>query len=230
MTPIEVYRRNGFADIRQLSVKRDWMDETPEKHAYHCFPISLTNRLGWGVYFPEDIVFVWDGITDTTPNHIRVLKGEKFCNLGRGNATLSFITGLTFITDENTSIITMPVPNEFNENAQCYTTTMSTSFYKPEFPIAWRIIKPNVEIIIEAGTPVATLVPMSISGLQNYEMNVYNRPVPIQHQREITSQYEKNKEKMKNGGFSHAYRRAENENGETLHETRSLNLKTNRMD
>jgi hypothetical protein len=124
----------------------------------------------------------------------------------------------------------MPVPNEFNENAQCYTTTMSTSFYKPEFPIAWRILKPNVEIVIPAGTPVATLVPISLNGLQEYEMNVYNRAVPIEHQKKITSDFEKNKEKANKNGFSHSYRNAEDESGKTLHETRSLNLKTNRME
>ena len=54
--------------IKAGEVKRNWMDETEEKHAYRCFPLALTNQLGWSISFPEDITFMWDGIISTFPS------------------------------------------------------------------------------------------------------------------------------------------------------------------
>ena len=91
------------ANVEPLAAVRDWMDETAERHAYMCFPLSISNRLGWGISFPEDISFIWDGITDTTSDHIKILRGHKYATTGRGNATVSFSTGLIFKTDESTT-------------------------------------------------------------------------------------------------------------------------------
>ena len=61
------------ADLVPLETKRDWMDETADKHAYRCFPLGLVNNLGWGISFPEDISFIWDGNNDPNPEHIKIL-------------------------------------------------------------------------------------------------------------------------------------------------------------
>ena len=149
MRSIHVHKEiDKSANIEQLQVKRLWMDETPNKHAYQCMPLSLANSLGWGISFPEDISFIWDGICDTTADHVKVISGNKYCFTSRGNATISFNTYLTVVTEESVTTLVMPVPNEFNENAQCFTNLISTSFFKSSIPIAWRITKPNVEIKI----------------------------------------------------------------------------------
>jgi hypothetical protein len=55
---VTVYTGGSYANIDQLPLQRDWMDLTFDRHAYHCFPVSLSNRLGWGISYPEDIVFI----------------------------------------------------------------------------------------------------------------------------------------------------------------------------
>lgn len=225
---ITVYREYNFAaDISQLPIKRDWMENTYDRHAYQCLPISLANTLGWGIYFPEDISFVWDGVCDTTPNHIKVLKGEKYCSTARGNATISFVTFLHFITNKNTTTLVMPVPNEFNESAQCYTNLISTSFYKPMLPVSWRITKPNVEITIPAGKPIAAILPISLKNIENFELEVLNKELPENHKQQILENMKK-PESVSKEGFTHFYRKAENYKGESVgeHEAKSIRLKT----
>lgn len=171
MHKITVYKVGDVsADISQLSVKRDWMDETWESHAYKCFPVSLTNQLGWGISFPEDISFIWDGVSDSSPDHVKIIKGEKYAYTGRSNATISFKTGLKFATDENISILQMPVPNYINDGVMPFTTLITSSFFNGELPVAWRIIKPNVEITIKAGTPIIAVLPIDLASLQNSEI------------------------------------------------------------
>lgn len=232
MGKIEVSRlfpEGKTANIEQLATRREWMDDTPEKHAYQCFPLSVTNRLGWGISFPKDIRFIWDGITDTTADHVKVLEGEEFVNTYRGNATVSFTTGLKFTTDEKTSMLAMPVPNLFTRGAQCYTTLISTSFFIHMLPLAWRLTEPDVEVHIPAGMPVATVLPISLTGLQeDYELCV-SEDLPSQDYWEEVRKYGDAIE-IKNGvgDWSRMYREALDYRGEQVgqHETKAIRLKT----
>jgi hypothetical protein len=171
MHNIEAYTiREGLGQLSSLSAKRDWMDNTYDAHAYKCFPVSLTNQLGWGISFPEDISFIWDGISDSTPEHVKVLSGEKYAYAGRANGTISFNTGLMFKTDENLSLISMPVPNLFIDGATPFTTLISTSFFRGELPAAWMITKANEVITIKAGTPIIAIMTIDLNSINNSEI------------------------------------------------------------
>jgi hypothetical protein len=173
MHKIKAFKREGYGNILPLSIKREWMDNTWNAHAYHCFPVGLTNQLGWGISFPEDISFIWDGINDSSPNHIKVLAGEKYVSTGRANATISFNTGISFETENNISLFSMPVPNYPIDGVTPFSTIMSTSFYSGEIPVAWIITKPNVQITIKANTPVIAILPINLSELQGSEIEIF---------------------------------------------------------
>jgi hypothetical protein len=118
------------------------MDNTYDRHAYNCFPITLTNGLGWGISFPEDISFIWDGVFDSTSEHIKILSGEKYVSTSRGQATVSFDTGLLFRTDEDTSLLTMPVPNQFIPGATAFTTLLARLFIvEPCQLLGWQLLQ-----------------------------------------------------------------------------------------
>jgi hypothetical protein len=217
------------ANIEPLTATRQWMDETGERHAYMCFPLSVSNRLGWGISFPEDLSFVWDGITDTTSDHVKILKGDKYLYAGRGNATISFNCGLIFKTDELTTTLAMPVPNLFVRGAQCYTTLISTSFYMPTFPLAWRLTEPNIEITIPAGQPVAAILPISLTNLQeNYTLELLDGHPDSSYWEEVNKYGDAAQIKNGVGDWSKMYRDAVDYNGDKIgsHEVKALKLKT----
>lgn len=228
MYNINVYQvKPDAAIVEPLSIKREWMDNTVDAHAYKCFPVSLTNGLGWGLSFPEDITFIWDGISDTTPDHVRVISGHKYVYTERANATLSFNTGLVFKTDENVSLLQMPVPNLFRDGIQPFTTIISTSFFNGELPCAIRITKPNVEITIKANTPIVSILPISLSDLNNSEMYLMNSkempPVKVDGAEYSKAIGEINKA----GKWSNFYRDAVDHLGNIVgkHEVKALRLK-----
>ena len=229
MHSIEVYKiHENAASIQPLPVKRDWMDETYDAHAYKCFPLSLTNSLGWGLSFPKDITFIWDGISDSTPGHVKVLEGQEYVYTERANATISFKTGLMFRTKEDISLLQMPAPNYLHKGVQPFTTLMSTSFYKGDLPCAWRITQPNVEITIKANTPFISILPISLSELQNSEMVM--RPMtdyPSDYFNDKIGYSEAVVEINKSGLWSNFYRNATDHLGKIIgkHEVKSLKLK-----
>ena len=216
--------------LEPLSVKRSWMDNVTNAHAYHCFPVSLANGLGWGISFPEDISFIWDGIdTDKEEGHINVLSGHNYVNENRRSATLSLNTHVKFITDENTTILTMPVPNLFNENYQTFTSIISTSFFDQEFPSAIRILKPDKAITIKADEPFATLVPISLKDMSNIELNLNNFDMDEKWYKDNEERGNKAYELNKKGEWTNWYRNATDHNDISIgeHEVKSLKLTIN---
>ena len=175
MINLTAYKASDIcADITPLSAKRNWMDETTHKHAYRCFPLTLTNQLGWGLSFPEDITFMWDGIISTYPDNVKVLQGEKYCETGRGHATINFKTNLQFVTDKNYSLLSFPVPNSFTDGASAVTSILSTSFFEGPLPVAWKITRPFVPITIKANEPFIAIMPISLTDLNNSTIDIHH--------------------------------------------------------
>ena len=230
MYNIDAYKlTNICANVEQIPIQREWMEKTDNKHAYNCFPVSLTNRLGWGLSFPEDISFIWDGISDSSPYHVKILKGEKYLSLVRGNASVSFKTGLTFITKENLSILSMPVPNLFIDGISPFTTIISSSWYRGEFPLAVRVTKSHTKITIPANTPIASIIPISLSELNNSTLNLYAKEKNPDKFSDTSFEYSmKVSELNQKGKWSNFYRNATDHKGNVLgkHETKSIKLNT----
>jgi len=207
------YTSEEFAIIDQLPLQRDWMDATADRHAYHCFPVSISNRLGWGISYPKDITFTWDGINDSTPDHVKILSGEEYATPRRGSSTISFHTGIIFCgeNNENLTLLTMPVPNSFIRGGQCMTTTLSTSVLAGELPIAWMITEPNIEITIPAYTPVAAILPISLNYIQDHELELVKGRPPFEDEEFNKKMQDRAKSSMdlnSRGEWSHFYRDA----------------------
>jgi hypothetical protein len=222
---------NSNAIISPMSIKRDWMDETPEKHAYRCFPVTQANMVGWNLYCDEDVKFIWNGTTDTSPENVKILQGEDFTYSGRGQSTVSFITGLVFRSEKNISFLVINPVNYFNPDFETMSYLVSTSWYDNDFPLAIRVKTANKEITIKAGDPIATIIPISLTSIDNTTIEMFD------YYDKDSIRYNNNKSYgdaargiIESGRWTDWYRDAVNEKGETLgsHETKALRLFVNK--
>jgi hypothetical protein len=226
----DVYQDRHFdVNFKPLSINRDWMDATFERHAYKCFPISLANMVGWTFSYPEDISFIWDGNPDSSPNHVKVLSGKKYVFTDRSNATISFRSGLNFKTDEDISLMLMPVPNQFIEGVQGFTNIISPSVLKVPIPYAWKITKADTVITIPAGTPIVSIIPVSLLSLQEVSMNLHYAEYDEDYNREIKEYGDASLLKAQSEKWTNFYRDAVDHKGKTIgkHEVKSLRLSLN---
>ena len=229
---INVYIQDeSFVKFDQLPIKRDWMDLTFDRHAYSCFPMSLANRLGWTFSYPEDIVFIWDGINDSSDSHVKILKGHKYAHPNRGNRTISFNTNIIFDPKEEITLLTMPVPNQFIAGTQCITTLITNSVLATELPVAWMITAPNTEITIPANTPIAAILPISIKELEKYEVTVINRSpdYPEGYDKYMSERGQVAQKMNQQGVWTNFYRDAVDHLGNSVgtHESKKIILKVN---
>lgn len=218
---------NSNAVISPMSIKRDWMDLTPDKHAYRCFPVTQANMIGWNLSWKKDITFIWNGVNDTSQDNVKILTDDNYLYTGRGQSSLSFTTGLTFKTENNISMFTINPVNYFNNEFEVISSLISTSWFDNNLPLAIKAKIPNKEILIKAGEPIATIIPISLTELDNTSIKIYeykdeDRSRQNKHQSYGNAAQEINK----TGNWTDWYRDAVNEKGESLgrHETKALRL------
>jgi hypothetical protein len=219
--------QDSLFEILPMSIKRDWMDETSEGHAYRCFPVTQSNLIGWSLSCSKDIEFVWDGVNDQTQDHINIISAPPGSYGGRGQSSISFHTGLIFRTDQNVSIITINPVNYFSNDFETMSNLISTSFYDNPLPLAIKAKSSNKNITIKAGTPIATIIPISLSDLNNSTIEIFNySDIDRKRQKANVSYGEAAQVVNSSGEWTDWYRNATNEEGESLgsHEVKTIKL------
>jgi hypothetical protein len=219
--------QESLVTISPMSIKRDWLDKTPDKHAYRCFPVTSANMVGWNLSLDKDIRFIWDGVNDTSQDHVTILEGEDFAYTGRGQSSLSIHSGIVIRSDKNVSIMTINPVNYFNNDFETIATVISTSWLDTGFPLAIRAKIANKEILIKAGEPIATIIPISLSAMDKTEIQIFDYSDPGRVRENKNKSYGIASQKnISVGKWTNWYRNATNEHGEKIgsHEVATLRL------
>ena len=227
MSIIKCYKKTQVTlDIAPMSIKRDWMDATSENHAYRCFPVTQANVVGYSLSCKEDIEFEWDGINDQTPDRVKIFSPERAYS-GRGQSSISMDTGLIFRTDTDVSMFAINPVNYFSDEFETMSSLISTSFYDNPFPLALKAKTANKRIVIKAGTPVATIIPISLTQLNNTVIKMVDYKDEDRKRVEANISYGEAAQVLNSTGeWTDWYRNAVNEKQESLgsHEVKTLKL------
>ena len=101
--------------VQQSDLRRGWMDDTYNKHAYRCLPITMANVNGWEVLLPCDVVVKWDG-GQTVPT---LIEGGEHDHRMVANCNkigmVDFQLGWAFNTEEGYHTWLTGSPNYFVE-------------------------------------------------------------------------------------------------------------------
>lgn len=227
MSILKAYKRHDNAlIIKPLPAQRDWMDVTPDKHAYHCYPVTTANTVGWTLSAPYDVSFIWDGINDTSGDHIEVVKGKENTYTGRGQSSVSFTSGLILKSEKDISVLTITPQNYFYQDFEVISSLISTSFLDTEFPLAIKARTANKLITIKAGQPIATIIPMSLTRLKDESIEIFDFIESEEYNNKVNSYGEAAQVVNKSGKWTDWYRDAVNEKGEKIgeHEVKTLRL------
>ena len=230
MFNISVEKMQGsLFTLNPMSIKRDWMDATSENHAYRCFPVTQANVIGWSISCIEDISFIWDGINDQTDSHVEIFNPAG-SYAGRGQSSISLNTGMVFKTDLDVSILTINPVNYFNDEFETMSNLISTSFYDNPLPLAIKAKKANKITIINAGTPLATIIPISLTKLNNSIITINDYHDLDRSREQANRSYGEAAQVVNSSGqWTDWYRDAVNETGKSLgsHEVKTLRLSVN---
>lgn len=218
--------QDSLFDITPMSIKRDWMDATSENHAYRCFPVTQANVIGWSLSCKDDVSFEWNGINDQTPDTVKLFSPVGAYS-GRGQSSISLHTGLYFRTDQDISLLTINPVNYFSNEFETMSSLMTTSFYDNPLPLAIKAKAANRVVTIKAGTPLATIIPISLTNLNNSTIEINKYMDPERKREAANLSYGQAAQVVNSSGeWTDWYRNAVNEKGDSLgsHEVKALKL------
>ena len=175
MTKLTLVRTHQISpEIRQSRLKRDWMDDTYNKHAYRCLPLSAANVNGWEVVLQQDVKLIWDG-GNAVP---RILEGDIFRGRTIANCNkigmIDIHIGWAFNTEHGYDTWLTGSPNYFLDGATPLTASIPSYWWPDEVQMSWKITKEKEEIVFPAGMPFAFFYIYSNNVLPNVSIDVEN--------------------------------------------------------
>jgi len=162
---LDCFVKDGASlDIRPASAEREWMDNTPNKHAYRCLPLSIANSHGWVIHCPKGFTARWRGgplttdldfTYDTPPlDHPPVVSAF-------GSGIITFHVPALFRTPPGINLWVMGPPNCIRDGVQPLAGVIETDWLTEQgFTMNWKITRPYHDITFEQGDPFCFLFPI----------------------------------------------------------------------
>lgn len=180
MTKVRLTRGHQNAPLVQQSrIRRDWMDDTYNKHAYQCLPMTVANVSGWELVLDEDLVVIWEGGNTI----VKVLSGgtQKDRQVAHPSmiGIISLSTGWAINTEEGYATWVTGSPNYFIDGAVPLAATIPSSWWPDEVQMNWKITKVNEPVTFPAGTPYCffTIYPENLLESVEFEVgNIWDKP------------------------------------------------------
>lgn len=152
--------------IVPLPSERSWMDDGARKYT----PLTSINGRGFGVTLPFDLVVNWDGTED--PSGVTIdsdIDQEDVIFVGSIFPSGILSIGFPFIlrTPEGVNLDITPTTNYFFPNISAMSLSIEADKESYPFVVNLKILIPDYEVFIPAGTPIAAVVPTVRNTFEN---------------------------------------------------------------
>jgi hypothetical protein len=143
------------------------MDETNQRFAYRCLPLTIANSMGWELLCPITFEAEWngeaglDGITigaDTA-----AIEDHVASHFGSG--VLTFITHYLFRTEAGIGLNVRGSPNLPKDGIHALEGIVETDWLDFPFTMNWKFTRPG-KVRFEEGEPFAFLAPIPYRALE----------------------------------------------------------------
>lgn len=213
--------QTDWYEVRQASVKRKFLDESLNRHGYHCTPMTSANTYGWEIVLPQDVEVVWDGISDTFPDHVKVLKGQylpsgtELVHTSTANATVAFNLHCFIETDSDHVTLLSGAPNYFLNGAKPMSALIrSDVWHFTPIQFCWRLTTPNKPVLFEKGMPIAFITNHPIKLIQDTVLNIKQADKRILSESEEYANLRQSRYDEFNGkNYPMLYKKFKNKNG-----------------
>jgi hypothetical protein len=125
------------------SPMRQWMDETSDRFAYRCLPLSIANSYGWDILSPCAFQIEWTGgnlATDLTVqvlDNYRYLKDFAVSHFAHG--IITFHPGYLFQTEPGWNLIATGPFNQPKDGITPLTGVIETDWLPFSFTMNWKL-------------------------------------------------------------------------------------------
>lgn len=166
------YKYEGWQPrMRPGTPKRGWMDETGERYAYRCLPLTIANSHGWELLSPMAFEAKWDGDIHMESVQIRMDPGYsehlKPVSLF-GYGTITFHVEGIFRTPPGWNLWVGGPPNRQKDAIQPLGGVIETDWSPYTFTMNWRFTRADQWIRFEENEPIAFFFPVERGAVERF--------------------------------------------------------------
>jgi len=127
--------------------RRDWMDNSPDRYAYRCLPLTMANSTGWEILCPFELRLEWNG--NNSKESLKLSSPDRKANVAAfatshfGQGIVTFHTGYLFRTPPGWAVWTMGPPNAPKDGLQALTGLVETDWLPFPFTMNWKMTRPG---------------------------------------------------------------------------------------
>jgi len=153
--------------VEPLNAKRQWMDDTSDRYAYKCLPLTVANQYGWAVYGPEGFTAEWDGDNSFHAVKIQYDGNENFASSHFGNGILTISVDFLVTTNELTSLFVMGAPNFYKDGIVPLTGIVETDWLPFTFTFNYKFTRPG-KIRFDKEDPLFSFFPIQRGYIESF--------------------------------------------------------------
>jgi hypothetical protein len=158
------YKYDGWQPrIRPGSPRRQWMDDTNERYAYRCLPLTIANSHGWELLSPVAFEAKWDGDIHMESVQIRMDPGyaEHLKPISLfGYGTMTWHVEAIFRTPPGWNLHVSGPPNRQKDAIQALGGIIETDWSPYTFTMNWRFTRAGQWVRFEENEPIAFFFPV----------------------------------------------------------------------
>jgi hypothetical protein len=185
------YKYDGWQPrIRAASQKRQWMEETGERYAYRCLPLSIANAHGWELLSPCAFEAKWDGGHEMSSVRIEMDEGyaEHLKPISLfGYGTMTFHIEAIFRTPPGWNLWVSGSPNLQKDGIQPLGGIIETDWSPYTFTMNWRFTRADHWVRFEENEPIAFVFPVERGRVERFRPRIER----LEEQEELKTQFEK---------------------------------------
>lgn len=165
---------------------RQWMQDTVDRFAYRCLPVSIANQIGWDVLCPVAFTARWNGregldaITLKFDGPTSPLIGSHF-----GHGVLTFMLGHLFRTTKSHNLWVKGPTNCPKDGIAPLEGLIETDWAPFSFTMNWKFTRPRHKVHFEEGEPVCRILPYPRHYVAKFDPQIQN----IQQNAKLYKQY-----------------------------------------
>lgn len=146
--------------VRQGVRERQWMDETHEKYAYRCLPLTIANQNGYEISVPKPVKMIWNGGNGLQDIYIETGLPQGLISSHFGYGVVTFHPNLLIRTPKNVNLRVSGPPNSPKRGISPLEGIVETDWNPATFTMNWKITEPYKEIVFEPFEPFCFFTPV----------------------------------------------------------------------
>ena len=168
--------------------RRQWMDQTRQRYAYRCLPLTIANAMGWELLLPAKVTAEWNGgskISDiVVETDDPVWKPEQLAISHFGHGVLTFPINYLFRTEPGVALWARGIPNAPKDGIAPLEGIIETDWLPFSFTMNWQFTRAG-RITFEKDEPFCFITPISYRALERVTPEI----IPLANAPEVAAEF-----------------------------------------